>query len=166
MKLQVPPRQAILLTMCIMEAVRWWHTSPAVSSQWQLRHAGSEALSLSLYASFDNITFDLGNNECVCEPCYRDYTRNEHNRENIIPRWAKIKHNYYAQQISNTKHCIYCCGSVCECEHINQWGPDNWYGEDDISTWKLPVAHWQSGLCYMRSHKPCMLHALSPNFWT
>ena len=50
------------------------------------RHAGSEALSLSLYASFDNIIFDLGNNDCVCEPCYRDYTRNKHNRENIIPR--------------------------------------------------------------------------------
>ena len=28
------------------------------------------------------------------------------------------------------------CGSMCECEHIYQWGPDNWHGDDDISTWK------------------------------
>ena len=25
---------------------------------------------------------------------------------------------------------------MCECEQIHQWGPDNWHGDDDISTWK------------------------------
>ena len=46
------------------------------------RHAGLEALSLSQYASFDNINFNLESNDCVCEPCYRDYSRNKNNREN------------------------------------------------------------------------------------
>ncbi|MCG8621707.1 MAG: hypothetical protein MJE68_06870, partial [Proteobacteria bacterium] len=54
------------------------------------RHAGLEALSLSLYASFDNVNFNLESNDCICEPCHRDYTRNKNNRENIIPRWAKL----------------------------------------------------------------------------
>ena len=50
------------------------------------RHAGTEALPLSQYASFDNISFTLENNDCVCHPCYADYTRNKHNTENTIPR--------------------------------------------------------------------------------
>lgn len=100
------------------------------------RHAGLEALSLSQYASFDNINFNLESNDCVCEPCYRDYSRNKNNRENTIPRWAKIRNDFYKRQVQQTKHCIYCCGSMCECEHIHQWGPDNWHGDDDIFTWK------------------------------
>ena len=58
--------------------------------------------------------------------------RNRHNRENTVPRWAKIKLEFYAQRVHNEKHCIYCCGSECECEQIQQWGPDNWYGEESI----------------------------------
>ena len=97
------------------------------------RHAASDALSLSQYASYGNVNFHLENGDCVCQPCYRDYMRNRHNRENTVPRWAKIKTEYYAQQVPIVKHCIYCCGSVCECDRIHQWGPDNWHGEESIS---------------------------------
>ena len=45
------------------------------------RHAGLEALSLSQYASFDNVNFNLESNACTCEPCYRDYNRNKGNRK-------------------------------------------------------------------------------------
>ena len=51
-----------------------------------------------------------------------------------IPRWAKLKNEFY-----NAKHCIYCCGdkSECMCERIQQWSPDEWYGENtSITTWK------------------------------
>ena len=27
----------------------------------------------------------------ICLPCYRDYTRNRHNKENVVSRWARIK---------------------------------------------------------------------------
>lgn len=99
------------------------------------RHAGREALSLTQYASFDNVSFNLESNDCVCHPCYADYQRNKQNKENTVPRWAKIKHEYYAQA-RVTKHCIFCCGSHCQCDDIHQWGPDKWYGEDSISEWK------------------------------
>ena len=100
------------------------------------RHAGLDALSLSQYASFHNINFNLESNDCICEPCYRDFNRNKNNKENTIPRWAKIRNDFYTRQVQQRKHCIYCCGSVCDCRRINQWGPDNWYGDDSISTWK------------------------------
>ena len=102
--LQVPPWQVIYCLPCAI-----WKQSGGDTHFQQFhpiddsRHAGSETLSFSLYTSFENITFDLGNNKYVCEPYYRDYTWNKHNRENIIPRWAKLKHDYYAQQLNNTK---------------------------------------------------------------
>ena len=37
---------------------------------------------------------------------------------------------------NNDKHCIFCCGSVCECVQVTQWGPEQWFGDDSISTWK------------------------------
>ena len=100
------------------------------------RHAGSDALSLALYASYDNINFHLESRDCVCQPCYKDYVRNKHNRENTIPRWTKIKAEHDVQSLTNVRHCVYCCGSVCECERIHQWGPENWYRDDNLSTWK------------------------------
>ena len=100
------------------------------------RHAGLDALSISQYASFNDTNFNLESNDCICHPCYRDYTRNKNNKENKIPRWEKIRQEYYAQEARETKHCVYCCGSSCDCEHISQWGPEKWYGEDNLSTWK------------------------------
>ena len=50
------------------------------------RQAGSDALSLALYESYDNINFHLESRDCVCQPCYKDYVINKHNRENAIPR--------------------------------------------------------------------------------
>ena len=97
------------------------------------RHAGLDALSLSQYVSFDGVNFNLESNDCICEPCYN---RNKTNKENTIPRWAKIRRDFYTRQVQQTKHCIYCCGRVCDCRNIHQWGPDNWYGDDNISTWK------------------------------
>ena len=45
------------------------------------QHAGIEALSLSQHASFDNVDFNLESNDCIiCDPCYRDYSRNKNNR--------------------------------------------------------------------------------------
>ena len=99
------------------------------------RHAGTEALALSRFATYDNINFILDSSDCVCQPCYKDFTRNRNNSENTVPRWAKIRHEVY-NQIINIKHCIFCCGSMCDCEQVIQWGPENWYGKDSISIWK------------------------------
>ena len=84
------------------------------------RHAGIEALSLSQYALFDNVDFNLESNDCICDPCYRDYSRNKNNRENTIPRWAKLRNDFYTSEVRQAKYCTYCCGSVCGCEHIHQ----------------------------------------------
>ena len=99
------------------------------------RHAGTDALALSLYAAFDNTHFSLDSNDCVCQPCHKDFMRNRNNSENTIPRWAKLRDEVCNQPVS-IKHCIFCCGSVCECEQITQWGPENWYGNDGILVWK------------------------------
>ena len=99
------------------------------------RHAGTEALALSLYAAFDNTDFSLDSSDCVCQPYHKDFMRNWNNSENTVPRWARLRNELYDQLI-NIKHCIFCCGSVCECEQVTQWGPENWYRNDSISVWK------------------------------
>ena len=99
------------------------------------RHAGTEALPLSQYASFSGTQFDLNYNDCVCRPCYMDYLRNKNNSENVIPRWEKIRQEVYKQPKAD-RHCVYCCGTLCECENTIQWGPECWYGVEGIKVWK------------------------------
>ena len=99
------------------------------------RHAGTEALSLSQYASFGDTQFNLNYNDCICRPCYMDYMKNKHNSENVIPRWERIRNDVYKQPKVD-KHCVYCCGTLCECENIVQWGPNCWYGVEGIKVWK------------------------------
>ena len=96
------------------------------------RHAGEEAHVLSQYASHAGINFNIEMGSCICLPCYKDYSRNSNKENNMMPRWAKVKQNYYI----SPKHCIYCCGDVCGCESVSHWGPDNWYGEDSLISWK------------------------------
>ena len=60
---------------------------------------------------------------------------NRYNSENVIPRWEKVRREAY-EQPNICKHCVYCCGTVCECESIVQWGPDCWYGVEGIKVWK------------------------------
>ena len=106
------------------------HLHPQTNS----RHAGSEAFSLSQYASYQGTHFDLTSDDCVCQPCYKDFKRKT-NQENQIPRWARLQQQHYS--IRESKHCIYCCEGECTCTNIHQWGPDQWHGEDTlISTWK------------------------------
>lgn len=98
------------------------------------RHVGTEAVPLSRYAEHGSTHFHLTSNDCVCQPCYKDFQR-KHNQENSIPRWAKVKEEHYSA--SDTKHCMYCCEGNCACQRIRQWGPENWYGENtSIQTWK------------------------------
>lgn len=59
------------------------------------RHVGTEAVPLAQYARFDNTYFRLTSDDCVCQPCHKDFLR-KHNQENRIPRWAKVKHRYYS----------------------------------------------------------------------
>ena len=100
-------------------------------------HAGKTAKLLSEYASFDDVSFNVESSDCVCEPCYKDYTRNRYNKENVTPRWAKIRTEVYTQMEEHTtKHCIYCCGNMCECEQIQHWGSDQWHGNDTAQMWK------------------------------
>ena len=63
-------------------------------------------------------------------------SKRKHNRENrCIPRWARVKKEYYSTRPN--KHCIYYCDDECSCESIHLWGPDQWHGENtSISTWK------------------------------
>ena len=107
------------------------HHHPIMDS----RHAGTNARALSQYAAFDGIQFSFVNDDCVCQPCYKDFMRNRNNGENTVPRWAKIRNEVYARRNEN-KRCVFCCGSVCECERVTQWGPENWYGRDSIREWK------------------------------
>lgn len=81
------------------------------------RHVGTEAIPLSQYATYDNITFHLMSDECVCLPCYKHFERNCSDEATCIPRWAKIKHQYYH---THSKHCIYCCEdqNCCSCTSI------------------------------------------------
>ncbi len=98
------------------------------------RHVGTEAFPLAQYSHFDNIIFHLSSDDCVCQPCHKDFRR-KLNQENNIPRWAKVKQNYYSAR--ENKHCIYCCGEECECGSVVQWGPDMWNSNNtSIPTWK------------------------------
>ena len=98
------------------------------------RHVGTDAFPLSQYAQYENVTFHLVSDDCICEPCHKDFKR-KHNQENRVPRWARLKNHHYSTM--GNKHCIYCCGEECTCKCIHQWGPDKWYGENtSITTWK------------------------------
>ena len=99
------------------------------------RHVGSDAVPLSQHAFYDSISFSLTSDDCVCKPCYMDFQR-KHNKENrCIPRWAKVKNDFYSTRLN--KHCVYCCGDDCSCGNIHYWGPDQWNGGDtSITTWK------------------------------
>ena len=47
----------------------------------------------------------------------------------------KIRNHVYKQRRVDM-HCVYCCGTLCECENIIQWGPNCWYGVEGIKVWK------------------------------
>lgn len=98
-----------------------------------MRHPGSESQNLSHYASYDGVQFQLQGDSCICEPCYRDFSRNSHNKENQIPRWYKVQREFYNSQQVVRHHCIFCCTSQseCHCFEIQDWGPDGWYGKDN-----------------------------------
>ena len=101
------------------------------------RHVGTDAFPLSQYAQYENVTFHLVSDDCICEPCHKDFKR-KHNQENRVPRWARLKNHHYSTM--GNKHCIYCCGEECTCKCIHQWGPDQWYGENtSITTWYLSL---------------------------
>ena len=136
MKLLIQPKQGTVLTVCLWRQsgsdLNLKHVHPLINS----RHVGTEALPLSQYASYDTATFHLTSDDCICQPCYKDFQR-KGNQENCIPRWAKIKQQYYS--VRDNKHCMYCCEneSECACASIRQWAPEEWYGEDtSIVTWK------------------------------
>ena len=101
-----------------------------------MRHPGREAQNLTHYVTYGGYNFSINEDSCICDPCYRDYTRNFHNRENNMPRWYKVCRDS-AQQTVN-KHCLLCCTSPsnCDCCEMAEWGPDAWYGNDDIVTWR------------------------------
>lgn len=112
------------------------HLHPAANMQ----HPGSNAHALSQYATHAGCQFRLYSDSCICEPCYQDYRRNcmSENKENTIPRWLKVHTDYYtAQQWGTTKHCMFCCTSgSCHCFEIQYWGPETWYEDDDVITWR------------------------------
>jgi hypothetical protein len=103
-----------------------------------MRHPGSESQNLSHYASYGGVQFQLQGDSCICEPCYRDFSRNSHNKENQIPRWYKVQREFYNSQQVVRHHCIFCCTSQseCHCFEIQDWGPDGWYGKDNPRTWR------------------------------
>ena len=68
--------------------------------------------------SFDNVNFNLESNDCICEPCHRDYTRNKNNRENTIPRWAKLRYQFYNRQVQQTNTAYI---AVVACVNVNKY---------------------------------------------
>ena len=98
------------------------------------RHVGADGAALSYYACNEGNTFELAWDDCVCKPCYTDFQRNKENKG--IPRWAKVRDQFYSAR--PTRHCIYCCEeNGCNCEGIQQWGPEQWTGEDTtMIAWK------------------------------
>ena len=105
-----------------------------VSQKYTLKLVSQALTCLSLYAAFDNTDFSLDSSDCV-PAMSQGCMRNQNNSENTVPRWARLRNELYNQLIS-IKHCIFWCGSVCECEQVIQWGPENWCGNDSISVWK------------------------------
>ncbi len=107
--------------------------------QHNMRHAGSDARDIENYACWDGTCFQLDHDSCICKPCHQDYNRNISNRENrIMPRWAKKQTEFYRN--TTIRHCLLCCEQEsehehCRCSHIAQWGPDQWNGLDQQSTW-------------------------------
>ncbi len=88
---------------------------------------------------WDGTCFRVEHDSCVCRPCYEDYKRHYRNHENTKPGWAKKKEEYY--QNYRTRHCLLCCDHVsdhghCRCSQITRWGPEQWQGLDEQSTWK------------------------------
>ena len=64
---------------------------------------------------------------CLCNACYRDCARGTGK-----PRWLGLSKHLVC------RHCIlYCNGpSVCICDSIREWGPEQWYGTiDELKTW-------------------------------
>ena len=45
------------------------------------RHVGTNAFAFSQYAHYDNVTFNLSKDDCVCHPCHVDFKR-KCNQEN------------------------------------------------------------------------------------
>ncbi len=104
-----------------------------------MRHPKSEeeANLISNYMSHENVTIELNITSCICNGCFRDWERNRDNRENVKPRWVKVKKEFYDAIQSSAKHCIFCCTQAqCQCGAISQWGPDQWHGHDTLQTWK------------------------------
>ena len=107
-------------------------------SSKEMRHAGSDATTIALYATYDGIKFDLDFDSCICPPCHKDFKRNYQNRENVIPRWAKLRKEMLETRAA--KHCVLCCTNredgSCECQLITHWGPDQWNGMDSLESWR------------------------------
>ena len=110
-----------------------------VSNKRNMRYPGndSDATKMSRYVSFENVSIALLSDSCICDGCQRDFERNKNN-ENSIPRWVKIKREFYLRASTRNKHCVLCCtiGEQCVCHLIDEWGPESWYQIDNIETWR------------------------------
>ena len=94
------------------------------------------------------LQFNLDFDSCICPPCHKDFKRNYQNRENVIPKWAKLRKEMLKTRAA--KHCMLCCANgedrSCECQLITHWGPDQWNGMDSLESWRKFVL--SSGLVH------------------
>lgn len=105
------------------------------------RHVGNDADEFSKYASVGTQIL-LRPDSCICRPCHTDFQRNY--KLGDIPRWLRIKQEFYHASTAPTKHCIVCCDMLtsksrtCMYMEVSQWGPSCWYGTDprDLHLWK------------------------------
>ena len=69
----------------------------------------------------------LRTDSCLCNAYYRDCSRGTGK-----PRWLDLSKYLVC------RHCILCCNgqSVCTCDSILEWGPEQWYGNiDELKIW-------------------------------
>ena len=137
------PLYTILIKMHCTPCMLWQQSGAdprlhQFHSSKEMRHAGSDATTIALYAAYDEVQFDLGFNSCICPPCHKDFKRNYQNRENVIPRWAKLRQEML--ETRGAKHCMLCCANredgSCECQLITHWGADQWNRMDSLESWR------------------------------
>ena len=102
-----------------------------------MRHPGPNAEAMSAYVSLQGVytCITLQHDSCVCDGCYRDFSRNVNLNNGVIPCWRKLLDDF-------DKHCIMCCtNNQCSCSRVEEWAPSTWHGSQSIEWWRTYFNH-------------------------
>ena len=93
-----------------------------------MRHPFERLIEFNNFLSCNGVyKISLRTDSCLCNACYRDCVRGIGK-----PRWLGLSKHLIC------RHCILCCNgpSVCTCDSVLEWGPEQWYGTiDELKMW-------------------------------